>query len=224
MSSDVAESGISPSSPRATAGFTLVELLLGLSLMGLLAVMLFGGFRFGLRAWEVGGMRIERQSEAELVQNLLQRQLGEAYSLADPNPQTAAAAIATFQGTQDSLSFVAPLPTQAGVGGLYRFGLGIVTNGGERRLVLAWQVFRPDRPPRPTVDDNSKSVLLHGIEGIDLAYFGRRQAGAAAQWQSDWDDRHGLPELIRLRVTFPGGDSRAWPDLFVAPKLRGPAT
>jgi general secretion pathway protein J len=208
----------------ATAGFTLVELLVGLTLMGLLAVMLFGGFRFGLRAWEAGGSRIERQTEAELVQNLLQRELGQAYSLADTNQQTTPSTIPTFLGNRNSLGFVAPLPTQAGVGGLFRFGLGIEMNGPERQLVLAWQIFRPDRPPRPSVDDNSKSVLLHGVEAVDLAYFGRRQAGVPTQWQSDWDDRHGLPELIRLRVTFPPGDGRAWPDLYVAPKLRGPGT
>jgi len=213
-------------SVAAAAGFTLVELLVGLTLMGLLAVMLFGGFRFGLRAWEVGGTRIERQTEAELVQNLLQRELGQAYSLADSisNQQAAPSAVPTFLGNRNSLGFVAPLPSQAGVGGLFRFGLGIEMNGPERQLVLAWQIFRPDLPPRPTVDDNSKSVLLHGVDAIDFAYFGRRQVGAPTQWQSDWDDRHGLPELIRLRVTFPPGDGRAWPDLYVAPKLRGPGT
>ena len=206
------------------SGFTLIELLVGLSLMALLAVLLFGGFRFGLRAWEVGGARIEQLNETAQVQNLLRRQLSEAYSLAGNNPQSAPVAAATFQGNRVSLSFVATLPTQVGIGGLYRFGLGTETVAGDRRLVLAWQIFRPDRPPRANVDDNSKSVLLHNIAGVDLAYFGRWQAGAPPQWQTDWDDRRGLPELIRLRVTFPDGDSRQWSDLFVAPRQRGPGT
>jgi len=224
MSGDRASVAVRTRRVPATAGFTLVELLVGLSLMALLAVLLFGGFRFGLRAWEAGGARIERLNEAEQVQNLLRRELGEAYSLAGSNPQTGAGALATFQGSRDSLSFVAPLPSQAGVGGLYRFGLGIETVTGERRLALAWQIFRPDRAPRASVDADSRSVLLHGIAGVDFAYFGRRQTGAPAQWQDDWDDRRGLPELVRLRVSFPDGDGRTWSDLFVAPKLRGPGT
>ena len=42
---------------RGAPGFTLVELLVGLSLLGLISLLLFGGLRFGLRTWEAGGTR-----------------------------------------------------------------------------------------------------------------------------------------------------------------------
>jgi general secretion pathway protein J len=202
----------------------LIELLVGLSLMALLALLLFGGVHFGLRAWEAGGTRIERLNEAQQVQELLRRQLSQAYLLASSGSQAAAGSGASFRGTAGSLAFIAPLPSQAGTGGLYRFMLGTEVIAGERRLVLAWQVFRPDRPPRADFDESSRSVLLHAIAAVDFAYYGRWEEGRLPQWHGDWDDRRGLPELVRLRVNFPAGDGRAWPDLFIAPKLRGPGS
>ena len=37
---------------QGAAGFTLVELLVAMTLLGFLTVLLFGGLRFGTRAWE----------------------------------------------------------------------------------------------------------------------------------------------------------------------------
>ena len=39
-------------SPRRYAGFTLVELLVGMAMLGLLFVVLFSGLRIALRSWE----------------------------------------------------------------------------------------------------------------------------------------------------------------------------
>ena len=45
---------------RSEAGFTLIELLVALTLLGLISVVLFGGLRFGTRAWEVVTMLSRR--------------------------------------------------------------------------------------------------------------------------------------------------------------------
>ena len=70
-----------PTRSRSTAGFTLVELLVAMTLIGLISVALFGGLRFGARAWEAGNERAESFSQLEVVQSLLRRELNLADSL-----------------------------------------------------------------------------------------------------------------------------------------------
>jgi len=202
------------------SGFTLVELLVALALFALMSVIMFGGFRFGLRAWEVGGDRIDRINHIELVQNLLRRELSEV-SL----PQLTAiderrGAVSDFTGTGDALTFVAPLPARSEADGLYLFSLAVRRVGGRNQFILGWRVYRPNSTKRESVDAQEKELLVDGIAGVELAYYGSFDPERPqSKWTSAWIADFGLPQLIRLRVTFPPGDPRQWPDLIVAPRL-----
>jgi len=63
------------------AGFTVVELLVALTLFSLLCTLLFGNVRFGLKAWQRGLAHTERVDHSMIVQNLLRRIIGEVYPL-----------------------------------------------------------------------------------------------------------------------------------------------
>ena len=208
-----------------SAGFTLVEMLIGLTLFALLSVLLFGGFHFGLRAWETGGARAAQASEIQLVQEMLRRQIAaaqppatEATETTEATPATAAApSAASFSGTARSLTFVARLPGRSGAAGLYRFDIAEAPDGSSgRQLALGWSALGQNQPDTATPVE----TLLRGIAAISFAYYGRAVPEAPAQWQDRWNESLGLPELVRLSVTFPPGDNRSWPDLFVAPRLR----
>jgi general secretion pathway protein J len=200
------------------AGFTLVELLVALTLFAILSVLLFGGFHFGVRAWEVGSERIDRLSRVEPVQNLLRRQLSQV-SLPRLYPTEAERErrpTTAFIGTGEAMIFIAPLPAHEGLGGLYVFSLS-VRRGSE--LVLGWRLFRPDDFDPENFEAEEESVLLGGISGAVLSYYGVTDPDRPPQWNKTWDGTLGPPELIRLRVTFPPDDLRRWPDLVVSPRI-----
>ena len=127
---------------RHAGGFTLVELLVALTLFALMSVLMFGGLRFGLRAWESGGERIDEAAQVEVVQNLLRRALSQARRTlgSDEDRDT----LSVFSGTPDTMSFVAPLPSHSGNGGLAVFLLSERQNSDGASLALAWKIFRPD--------------------------------------------------------------------------------
>ncbi len=218
----------SPPRCRASRGFTLIELLIALTLLGLLTVVLFGGLRFGTRAWEAGSERAEHLGEIEAVRGLLRRQIVQAMP---PGRLTRSAeageAEAAFSGGEHELRFTSLVPAHIGVGGIYRFRIAL-TNGGEgRRLELSWRIDRPDEEGFDVEDEpllGGRRVLLEGIEEGAFRYYGARDqdaVGGDAEWYGDWDSDRGLPELVALDLTFASGDSRAWPELLVAPRLTG---
>lgn len=198
------------------AGFTLVELLVGLSLLAMLSTLLFGGFRFGLRAWEVGSARLESGDAVATAQGLLRRQLSEAQPVLTGAPAEATPVL--FSGGADGITFVSPLPAHRGIGGFQVFELGLRERDATNHLMLRWHLYRADAVA-PTFNPKDESVVLADVAAIAISYYGRPTDGAPRQWLDRWDGRFGLPELVRLRVAFPAGDDRSWPDLVVAPRL-----
>jgi general secretion pathway protein J len=209
--------------PLYSDGFTLVELLVGLTLFALMSVLMFGGLRLGLRAWESGGERIDEAAQVELVQSLLRGRLSQARLPRFMGPQDEDRnTLSAFNGTVDAMSFVAPLPIHSGNGGFGGFAVFLLTErqAGERAsMELAWKIFRPDVFDRADFEPDEERVLLDDIAGTELAYYGQFDASRPPAWLDQWDGALGLPQLIRVRVSFPPGDRRRWPDLVVAPRL-----
>ena len=204
---------------RCSHGFTLVELLVGLSLLSLLTLLLFGGFRFGLRAWEVGSARLEGTDAVAAAQSLLRREFSEAQPVLVGTPTETTPVL--FSGAADRLTFVAPLPAHRGTGGFHIFELALRPAGATTStndLLLRWHPYRAD-DTAPDFDPKDESVVLSDVDAINLSYFGSPTQGAPAHWLELWDGRLGLPKLVRLQVVFPPGDDRRWPDLIVAPRL-----
>jgi general secretion pathway protein J len=203
-----------------SAGFTLVELLVGLSLLALLSVLMFGSFRFGLRAWESSDRQIHEISEVERAQGLLRALLGEA------QPPTVIAEngnvriVASLVGTSERMSFIAPLPAHRGANGLQEFRLSIDRLGAEEALILSWRAYRPDRRlgDQPEFDDDA--ILLSAIDGARFAYYGKASDERPASWLPSWEGERGLPQLVRLEIGNVGHREGAWPDFVAAPKLR----
>jgi len=208
---------------RHAGGFTLVELLVALTLFALMSVLMFGGLRFGLRAWESGGERIDEAAQVEVVQSLLRRALSQARLpwLLVPEDEDHDT-LSLFSGTPDTMSFVAPLPSHSGNGGLAVFLLSERQNGEGASLALAWKIFRPDDFDSAAFETDEERLLLEDIAGIEFAYYGRFDANLPPDWLDQWDGLLGLPQLIRVRLSFPPGDRRRWPDLVVAPRLYEP--
>jgi general secretion pathway protein J len=203
--------------PRS--GFTLIELLVVLTLVALISVVMFGGLRLGVRAWEVGEHRIDRIDRVGSVQDLLRRELSAVNSPRPIATDERPGPVFDFTGTGGTLTFVAPLPARE-AGGLYLFSLAAHRTGGLNQFILDWRSLRPGATDGENVDAQRRELLLDGIAGVELAYYGSVDPDRLApRWTSEWVANPGLPQLIRVSVTFPPGDPRQWPDLIVAPRL-----
>lgn len=201
-------------------GFTLVELLVSLTLMALIAVVLSGGLRFGAAVWQAGDAQADRLSEMQAVQGFVRRHLGRA------EPLRVSAAISKreiyFNGGPDSVRFVAILPAHLGTPGFHQLEIREVRGGTGQRLMLDMRLLQPGQNGNPFTGEPRERALLEGIRSAEFAYFGTTQKDVPPSWQSQWDSADRLPSLVRLRVQFPKGDRRVWPELIVPTRIETP--
>jgi general secretion pathway protein J len=193
------------------AGFTLLELLVVVAVLGFLMVGLMQGVRAGLTLWDAQSRRVGETAELDAASRVLRMLLSEIAAAPAAGFGTGTGAVA-LKGTAESLAFVGDLPT--GLGTTRRADITLELRRG--RLVLSWTPHRHELsaapPPTPT-----ETGLIEEVERLELAYWGPAAPDQAAGWQSQWDGP-AIPELIRLRLVFGKNDRRHFPDLIAAPQ------
>jgi general secretion pathway protein J len=197
---------------RPDAGFTLVELLVALGLLSFLSVILLGSLHFGLKAWERGAVHADRIDHVALVQSFLRRAIEDAYPLFAVDAATEGRV--DFEGTDSSLRLLSSAAHALRSGGRSRLSLAAVQGRQGLDLVVT-------ATPELASDDGAltRKVLLANIQSIALSYFGRGRADREPAWHDRWTGEVRLPQLVRIRVSFPPGDLRLWPDLAAAPRI-----
>lgn len=182
-------------------GFTLLEILVALVVFGLVMSGLAQGVRFGFQAWGTQTRRLAQQGDLDAVDRALRRLIENV----DPGEEDEPAPL---QGTAHTVSMLTRLPT--GFGAEQSEANVAIGVDGERRLVLRAmpQPHAERLRPQPAIE----AVLLDHVDHIDLSYY----SGVSHAWATAWPGPL-LPGLVRLRIVFPNGDRRHWPDLVSAP-------
>jgi general secretion pathway protein J len=193
-------------------GFTLLELLVALVVLGLLVVGLTQGVRAGLTMWGAQTRRVGETGELDAGARVLRMLLG---GISTPSPGVAGRGVANptkLEGHPDSLVFVGDLPT--GLGTTRRATITIELVG--ERLVLRWSPHRHELTTAPAPEP-IETELIRGVAHLDFAYWGSPSPDQPAGWQAQWDNFN-IPQLIRVRLAFAKDDRRRWPDLIAAPQ------
>ncbi|HSF94344.1 MAG TPA: prepilin-type N-terminal cleavage/methylation domain-containing protein [Thermohalobaculum sp.] len=205
-----------PTGKHRQAGFTLVELLVAMTLLAFLSLSLFGGLRFGARSWDaVVGSSAERDAIAS-TQTFLRARLSEmtAPSPDRPDPEDE---IGRLGGSETSVEFTAPWLSALSLGGLYRFTLWH-DDEEDGRLMLRWQ---PDEAIEDSGEDLGdlvgERVLLDGVSDVALSYYGITDEDDQPDWRDRWENPERPPQMLRLELEFADAGV-VWPAFIVALK------
>ncbi len=203
---------------RIQNGFTLLELLISITLLGMILVLLFGGLRLGVRSWDAVQQQVDNLNTVRSVESFLRGELAQTQPY---RWKVGAAQRMAFLGERSKVNFVAPLPARIGGGGLYAVSLEIEHSAKGKRLVWRHMPLSPLVQDFTAVSQAQEMVLasaeLSAVDDIWLSYFGRVNDTSAPAWLDRWESDARLPMLIRVQARFTSGTE--WPDFVVAPLL-----
>ena len=193
-------------------GFTLLEVLVAMVLLGLMMAVMTGSIRFAGQSRDVATTRIDSLDNMRIAQDFLRQTLTQAH------PKRWAKVVGrpyVFRGDREELFMAAPLTARVGVGGLFLLKFSLVEEERDKgkKLVMARMFPTPDMQEMPDFSIADTTVLAEDLSEIEFWYLGREDENSDPAWSEDWHEPARMPEAVRVRVKPRAGN--AWPELVV---------
>lgn len=197
--------------PTISSGFTLLELMISLTIMGLILVLVFGALRIGARAWEKGERDVETHQRQRVVLDNLRRQIASVFLReikAGEAEEGEAKGKVFFRGDSEGMEFMSRVPmsplTRTGV--VYVKYVVREDDGGDTRRLLLYEkdgVFVNLEEDLDDIEDDEFFELITGAASIEFSYlYGFEDEDEELQWQDKWDNdsEKDIPAAIKIAL------------------------
>ena len=198
-------------------GFTLVELLVALTIMAIVMGLLMNSIRFSTKTADAVESKISTIESFHQSQRALKRQL----QLATPvlNTDSEAPNVLDFTAKSTQLDFVAPVPGASIGAGLFRVTLRIEDDarvgGHGGRLIMSYRPYVDAFAHAANKMDSNEVVLLDNFSYARFSFFDAQRLNNN-HWSNTWQLGERMPDLVRLRVDLGSEAEREVFDLVVA--------
>ena len=191
-------------------GFTLIEVLLALTIFALMGTILYGAFSLGHGAVEKSQKSFETNQKLRAVDELLGSYIRSAFPYRS-TPQTAPL---LFTGESAELTFVSSFSLAMGGRGMAKVRLfweGDEKRGGTLRLEEETPVRVQDEEGNEGHEGlRNGMVIREGVKEFRISYLDPQSE--EEQWEERWDagERNGLPRAVRLEYRTESGRKAQW--------------
>jgi general secretion pathway protein J len=196
--------------PRAAhhRGFTLIEMLVALALMGLIAVILITSLQIGGHTWQRVMRAASSTEDIAQAQETLRLRLSSLY----PVDRADASRPGFLSSNGASLEFSGAAPDST-ADGILRYQIAVSATSGALE-VRSW----PDQDHLEGLSHDSKpEALLSHVASMAVQFWLKPDA-APGRWVGRWDSKE-IPRLIRIDVAFSADGKRRWPPLYIEPRV-----
>ncbi len=209
---------------QASKGFTLIEVLIAMTLLSIMMVLLFTSLKICANSWEKGESKITDVNEIAVVYNFFQRDLSGAKPLW--NDFSAEEKTFSFQGSVQSLQFVSAFPASSGRSGLQLFSLYLLEEDNDQVIKVT---LTPFTPVAEGAEWRKEEVtLIKHVSDFTLAYFGSdggmgesgsNDGVSESSWKEEWLNKDALPRLVKVNIKLDNGGY--WPEMIIDLKVTG---
>ncbi len=207
-----------------SSGFTLLEVIVALTILGFILLMVSGTFRLGLSSWEKGDAIKEDYQKIRMISQLVSRQLKSLvpYKI---KTEKAEGNYLAFDGKAHSLRFVSALPIKAKRAEGFVYVVYQFKDDGEKkgRLVLYEQRALNRDFFEDDLKEDSAVTLFGGISQVRFEYYREadKEEGRTEEWVEEWNGKEEkeLPRILKMTVTYwnERGKKEASPITVLAP-------
>ena len=196
-------------------GFTLIEVLIAMTLLSIMVVLLFSSLKICADSWEKGESKITDVNEVAVVYNFFQRHL----SIAKPlwNDLSEEEKVFSFKGKAQSLQFISSFPASAGRSGLQLFSLDLQEEDNEQVIKVTITPFFPVAEGEEW--HKEEVTLIKHVTEFSMAYFGSIDGVSEGSWQEEWLDIDFLPRLVKINIKLE--NEIFWPEMIIDLKITG---
>jgi len=164
---------------RSSWGFTLIEVLVSLTIMAMIVTVAFAGLSVGIDSWRRGTRKIDELDRRFALERVIQRQV----ALADPR---------LFQGSDRELEFRSTYSLVNGQGDPVWVRYRVDSD-----KFLYAEMPLPEYSPEHSTESTTQS--LGSFSPIVFRYLGSTPAGEPV-WLSAWMNQTDLPLAVRFRI------------------------
>jgi general secretion pathway protein J len=184
---------------RQDAGFTLLELLIALTLTGLLSLVAYTALSLSLKAMRHGQAAAEQVQELRVSQTILARSLSSGVSGSLYKPSY-------FIGNAREMRFFTPVPLEAfNLGGIYHWRV-LAGRDESNQLVLAVEQTRNVNWFQDPEGVEVRQILMGNLTSLRFTY------GQGGEEYETWDAAkvRALPDWVRVYLTQKGREPMVW--------------
>ena len=187
------------------AGFTLLEVMVTLTILGFIILMISGTFRLGLSAWERGESVKEEFQKVRIISQLISQQVKSIVPYKIKTKKAEGDYLA-FEGKAHSLKFVTALSIKSKQPEGLTFTIYEFKEGGkeEGRIILyERKALNRDFFEDP-VSEESGVPIMEGVSSARFEYYREQDLtkNRTEEWVEEWNTKEEkeLPKALRMTI------------------------
>ena len=202
-------------SVRSEGGFTLLEMLIAVTLVAMMAVGLWGVFSISVRSWSRGTQFIDANQRHRSILDMVRKQLASAYALSgEYEDESGIRSYLIFSGMEDSVRFISLNSLQFQESpGLTLVSYEVARDPeGDYALVEKEARYLGQAPDQETSVNQDRAVpIFENLSSCTFEYLDPGNETDPPNWVKEWDGQvlGQLPAAVSMTMISrdPAGDA-----------------